>query len=254
MSFLGRFVWHDLMTTDLEKAEAFYTSLFGWKVQEFDMGMGPYKMLLAGEQGVGGMVQLDPAQAPGVPTHWMGYVEVENAEESMARGEAGGGKRCTPVIAIPDVGKFGVLTDPQGGVFAPFEHAPKERPPLPDVPPPGTFCWNECHSTDPAASLAYYSSLFGWTSREMPMGDSGMYHVLANQDGKDVAGVMPSPSGHHAWLHYIASEDVDATAAQAAELGATTVCEPADIPNVGRFAVLLDPTGGVFALFQGTRG
>src|SRR5215216_3623233 len=71
----ARFVWHDLMTTDPEKATAFYTQLFGWKINPMPMGEYTYNMLMNGESdtnGFGGINQLDSSQ--GAPTHWLSYL------------------------------------------------------------------------------------------------------------------------------------------------------------------------------------
>ena len=114
---------------------------------------------------------------------------------------------------------------------------------------------NEVYDFNPTAeNLArrFYTELFGWTCREMPMGDSGVYLVCSSA-GEDVAGIMqrPSESGPPAWLAYVSVADVDASAALTAKLGGSTVVEPTDIPGIGRFAVCLDTGGACFALFQG---
>src|SRR5688572_5066270 len=68
----GRFVWHDLMTTDAATSLAFYTQLFGWTTKQIDMGpMGMYTMWSSGGRDIGGMVPLDASH--GRPSHWMSY-------------------------------------------------------------------------------------------------------------------------------------------------------------------------------------
>jgi uncharacterized protein len=156
------------------------------------------------------------------------------------------------------VGKFAILTDVGGAVIAAFEDGKAaERQAPPEMPPVGNFCWDELHSQDPAASKAYYGELFGWTFKDMDMGPMGIYHLAVCPDGSDVGGMMKAPpeaGAHHAWLSYVHVEDVDATQVKAAELGATTIVPPMDIPGKGRFSVMIDPTGGVFAVFKGVDG
>ncbi len=115
-----------------------------------------------------------------------------------------------------------------------------------------SFCWNELMTPDPEAAKRFYTQLLGWTSREMDMGDAGAYTIFTAGD-KDVAGVMKTPDanvGPH-WLSYIAVEDVDSSTKKAEQLGAKPCVPPTDIPEVGRFSVITDPTGATIALFQG---
>ncbi len=246
----GRFVWHDLMTTDIKASVAFYTELFGWKTKDVDMGpMGTYTMLKAGDRDIGGMMPLDPKH--GVPTHWIGYCTVNDVDAAAKRAEKLGGKIGVPGTDIPNVGRFAVIADPQGAHISPFKGT--QPAPEPEGPPPvGSFCWNELVTSDPAAAVAFYKEIFGWTSEAMEMGPMGTYHLF-KRGGKDAAGVMkqPMPGAPTAWIHYVAVVSVDASTQRAESLKAKVLAPPMDIPNIGRFAVIADPVGAVVALFQG---
>ena len=100
--------------------------------------------------------------------------------------------------------------------------------------------------------LDFYGEVFGWTARDQDMGGF-TYTMFQSPSGTDVGGCMQMMEGTPAphWLVYIGTDDVDASTARAKELGATVYVEPADIPNVGRFSVIQDPTGAVFGLFKG---
>jgi len=116
------------------------------------------------------------------------------------------------------------------------------------APAIGTFCWNEVMTTDVEKAKAFYTQLFGWTSRDVDMGPGGTYTIWM-ADGKDVGGCMkltPEMAGvpPH-WMAYVAVKDVDATAAQVEKLGGSLIMPPTDIPNIGRFAILKDPAGAV---------
>ena len=252
MGTLGRFVWHDLMTTDRERAQAFYTELLGWRIEVIDMGeLGPYPMIHAGERGLGGMMAM-PAEA-GAPSHWIAYVTTDDAGAAAARGDAAGGATCVPPTPIPNVGTFAVLTDPAGAAISPFVPASGDRPEEAGQPPAGTGCWNELLTTDGASSLRFYQSVFGWAHRTVDMGPAGTYHLFG-REGKDVAGIMELPADalpRSLWVPYFAVADVDTQFARATALGAATHIPPQSIPGVGRFAMLADPTGAVFSLFRG---
>ncbi|MHC4930814.1 MAG: VOC family protein [Planctomycetota bacterium] len=249
----GRIVWHDLMSTDPEASEKFYTELFGWTFKLVDIGDSgqQYRMIHVGEQGIGGIEGLQ--EGHGVPSHWLAYTEVESVDDAARRAKASGGSTVVPPTDIPSVGRFSVLSDPQGACIAAF-HSNSEYPPAPEGPPAaGTFCWEELLTSDPDDARRFYGEIFGWSTREMDMGEAGTY-TLFDCAGKEIAGAMKMPAAAAAppnWLAYVAVESVDATHAKAESLGATTFVAPRDIPNVGRFAVLADPTGAAFAIFQG---
>ena len=251
----SRFVWHDLMTTDLPRSLAFYTTLFGWERKPWDMGpAGTYDMVYAGEVGIGGMVPLDGAEAPGVPSHWIGYIAVDDVDAACAKADATGGKTCVPPTDIPSVGRFAVVEDPTGAVFSPFKGTGPDMP-EPATPPLGTIVWNELMTTDPEKAGAFYGGLTGWTLEKMDMGPMGFYHLFKRGD-TPAGGMMQLPADAPArphWLPYVAVADADASAARAAELGATVLVPPTDIQDWGRFAVAMDPTGAVFGVLQNTR-
>lgn len=252
MSTPGRFVWHDLMTTDLARARLFYAELLGWRYQMMDLGaMGQYPMILAGQQGIGGMVQLDPRQE--MPSHWIAYVTVEDVAAAARRAEAAGGRVCVPPATIPGVGVFAVLEDPTGAYISPYVPASAPGAEPEGVPAPGTVVWNELLTPDAGRAQRFYESVFGWAHGSLDMGEMGEYHLFRRED-KDVAGMMqmpPEATGRPIWMPYFGVEDVDAAEAKAVALGACSFVRPQDIPGIGRFAVLADPAGASFALFRG---
>lgn len=248
MSTHGKFVWHDLMTTDLAKAKPFYEGLFGWTVKAEPMGDMPYNLILLGGKDIGGMMQLDPAH--GAPSHWFGYVTVEKVEAAVERATAKGGKQLMAPMAVPEVGRFALASDPQGGVFAPFEYTRDLGKPE-AKPAPGSFCWDELMAPDTEKAKAFYTHVFGWTTEAMDMGPAGTY-TLWKRGTESAGGMMKWTHGPSAfWMPYIAVASADATAERAVKLGGKVGSPPADIPNVGRFAVLVDPTGGHFGVLQG---
>jgi hypothetical protein len=248
----SRFVWHDLMTTDLARSLEFYTALFGWERRPWDMGpAGTYDMLYAGEIGIGGMVPLDPAEAPGVPSHWIGYVSVPDVDAACAKADEVGGKTCVPPTDIPTVGRFAVVEDPTGAVFSPFHSSTPEKP-QPANAPIGTFAWDELMTSDTEKAGEFYAGLTGWGIEKMDMGEMGFYHLFKRGD-VNAGGMMKLPEGgppRSYWMPYIAVASADESAAKATELGATVIVPPTDIQEWGRFAIALDPTGASFGVIQ----
>jgi predicted enzyme related to lactoylglutathione lyase len=120
---------------------------------------------------------------------------------------------------------------------------------------PGTFCWVDLATTDPAGAKAFYGELFGWEAEDMPAGGGATYTML-RLDGDYVCALYEMDAERleqgvppH-WFSYVSVEDADATAARARELGGTVYGEAFDVLDAGRMAVIQDPTGAVFGAWQ----
>ncbi len=117
----------------------------------------------------------------------------------------------------------------------------------------GTFCWNELMTWDVEKAIKFYSELIGWKIADSGM--PGMNYNIAKAGDKQVAGMMamtpemPAQVPSH-WMSYITVDDVDGAAAKVKKLGGTILHGPADIPTVGRFCVVQDPTGAAISLIQ----
>lgn len=237
----GRIVWHDHLSDDAGRARRFYEELVGWKVEVWKPGEMDYPMIMAGEQGHGGF---GPAQ--GAPPHWLGHVAVDDVDAAAARVEEAGGSILAPPMDVPGVGRMVVVADPQGAAVSLYTSAGGW------TPSEGLFVWDELLTTDVEDAKRFYAEVVGWTPEGQDMGD-GVVYTLFNSGGESRAGAFTLPEGSGApphWLTYLGTDDVDATAARAAELGATVHMGPMDVQEVGRLAVLQDPLGAYFGLFQ----
>jgi len=239
---IGRFVWHDHVSNDPDKARAFYSELLGWETEVFEVGEIVYPMIKVNETTHGGF---GPAQG-GAPPHWLGHIGIEDVDETVAQAEGAGGSVLAPPMDIPEVGRMAVMRDPQGAVFSVFSSASDDW-----TPTEGVFVWDELHTTDVEGAKAFYGEVIGWSANDMDMGE-GFTYTMFESGGEQRAGCMTimQPEMPPNWLTYIGTDDVDATCTRAEELGAQKLMGPMDIPGVGRSAVLTDPTGAVFALFK----
>lgn len=128
---------------------------------------------------------------------------------------------------------------------------------MPDVSQhtPGTFCWAELATTDSDAAKKFYTELFGWTSHDDPVGE-GMVYTMLQLRGKNSAALyqmneeMRSMGVPPHWLSYVTVENADAVADAAESHGATVLKEAFDVFDIGRMAVIRDPQGATFALWQ----
>ena len=120
---------------------------------------------------------------------------------------------------------------------------------------PGTFSWADLTTTDQPAAKAFYSALFGWEAEDMPVGE-GVFYSMMSIDGKNVAAIAPQPEQQRdagvppTWQSYVTVEDADATVQRAKELGGTAHADAFDVMEAGRMAVLQDPHGAFFMIWQ----
>jgi predicted enzyme related to lactoylglutathione lyase len=237
----GKFVWFELNTKSFDKAIKFYGELFGWKVNKVSMGGPDYHMINNGEIPIGGLTDLE-----GNHPHWISYLSVDNVDQTVAKVKKAGGKVVREAMDYPNVGRFALVSDPQGGLLFAFR-AEKEDAPDRDTKQ-GDWYWNELICQEPGKAAKFYADAFGVTPKRMEM--PGMeYHVL-EANGVPRAGIMSAPSKEvpTSWLPYVRVDKVDEIAKRASKLGGQVMMEPTDIPTVGRFAVLKDSDGAAIAV------
>ena len=122
---------------------------------------------------------------------------------------------------------------------------------------PGVFCWFELGTSDAEAAKKFYGELFGWTANDTMAGPDMVYTIL-QRDGKDIGALYKLTEEHKSkgvpphWLSYILVASADESAAKAAGLGGSVTMGPFDVGDVGRMAVIEDPSHAVFALWQPT--
>ncbi|HSC27071.1 MAG TPA: VOC family protein [Vicinamibacterales bacterium] len=244
---LGRFVWYDLMTTDPKNAESFYNKIAGWGTQIWN-GPVPYTMWMVGTTPIGGVMAMPPGV--GAPPHWLAYIATPDVDRTVKQAESLGGTTHKEPTDIPTVGRFAVLTDPQGAYFAAF--TPAGETPGHDGPAAiGEISWHELMTTDSAAAWKFYEALFGWEKRtEHDMGPMGVYRLFGYK-GMEIGGMFDKPAeapGPPFWLHYIRVDNADRVADLVKTHGGTILNGPMDVPGGDRIAQCMDPQGAAFAI------
>ncbi|MDE2874376.1 MAG: VOC family protein [Gemmatimonadota bacterium] len=242
---LGRFSWHEIMTTDTDAARDFYPKITGWGTSMWDGGEMPYEMWMNGEMPVGGLMDLP---APDVPPCWLAYVSTPDLDATMAKVRDLGGS-IMGEMAVPEVGRFAVIADPQGGVIAVIE--PEGDAAGHDGPPElGEFSWHELATTDADAAWAFYSEVFGWeATARMDMGDMGFYQTFGG-GRHPLGGIMNGPPGMPApgWLLYVRVPDVHAAVETVKASGGQILNGPMEVPGGDTIAQCMDPQGIAFAV------
>ncbi len=245
----GKFVWFQLESRDTKKAQAFYGEVLGWKVMPFPVGGSTYEMIFTGATADTMIGSYAAPKSDRQPSRWISSVSVEDVDATAKAATANGGKVVEAPFDIPGAGRTARIADPQGAELSVFKSATGDPADAPATP--GHFFWNELHTSDPTKALAFYEKVLGFSHRSMDMGPGGTYHIVS-KGGVDRGGVtshLPAGVPPH-WLPYVFVDDVDATIARARRLGGTIPFGPEDIPGVGRFGVLQDPTGAVLAVMK----
>jgi predicted enzyme related to lactoylglutathione lyase len=247
---LGRFVWHELLTNDTAGAAAFYPKVLPWRTAP--SSMPGYTIWMAGQTQIGGLMAL-PSEAGSTPPHWLVYVGTPNVDSTCSQAQGLGARVVKPPADIPNVGRFAVLSDPQGATFAVF--TPGGGPPPGGSPAQGTFSWHELATTDVAAALRFYGQLFGWTKGPgHDMGGMGIYQLFQH-GGTQVGGIcnVQGPSTAPSWLSYVHVADSGRAVAAGKAAGGRLLHGPMEVPGGSWIAMMMDPQGGAFAVQEPPR-
>lgn len=250
----GTFCYVELATPDPDAAAGFYRDLFGWERSDMDMGdNGIYTQFVLDGKVTGAMHKLTPEMnEQGWPPSWGSYVAVGNVDVASARAAELGGQVLFGPFDVGQAGRMSVLRDRQGATFSIWQA--KEHPGLQLRDQDDTFCWCELMTPATDEAEAFYGGLFGWEAETSSTEGMRDYTSFRLGGGRPAAGMMAitpemGPIPTH-WLVYFQAGDCAAREARAIELGAKAIVPTTDIPHIGKFAVLHDPQGAVFGLFQ----
>jgi predicted enzyme related to lactoylglutathione lyase len=245
----GRFVWHQLLTRDIPGAKTFYSKLLGWKMQPWPPDP-TFTVCHAGDAPTAGLMPMAPEFPAEVPAHWMQYIGTRDVDAVAEAAVLAGGYIVKQPADMKGAGRYAVLADPQGAVFAIIDPETARAEPE-GTPPVAQFSWHELATTDNEAAFAFYSNLFGWDAMQrMDMGPVGVY-LIFGQNGVQKGGMYIKPQdmpGQPFWLPYCRVPSVDDSVAVIEKGGGKIMQPPMDVPGGGRISILMDPSGAGFAL------
>src|SRR6478735_5961567 len=245
---LGSPIWVDLMTSDTDGARSFYGELFGWECAEPNADFGGYANFSKDGDLMGGLMA---KQEEAMPDVWTIYLEVADAEKTVAQATDRGLGVIVPAMAVGDLGTMAVVIDPSGaaiGMWQPGTHTGFGR-----WMEDGTPGWFELHTCGYDEVIPFYQDVFGWETNTE--GDGPDFGYTTEVQGEtqyagimDASGFLPEGVPSH-WSVYFHVDDVDAAIAKVVELGGAVVMPAEDTPY-GRLATVTDPTGALFRLHQ----
>ncbi|MEK7401173.1 MAG: VOC family protein [Gemmatimonadota bacterium] len=252
----GRFSWYELYTTDTEAAKRFYLPITGWGVQRWDQSSAdnPYEMWTAAGAPFAGLMPLtDEMKAMGAPPHWLAYVEVKNADETLKRATGLGAKVVWGPETIPQVGVLAIMADPQGAIIAILQPVMASEG-FDGTPVLGKPSWHELLTTDYEAAFKFYSAVFGWTKLDaMDVGGGMMYQMFSAGTGTKPAGGMYNRAGPMAkvppnWLLYMNVRDARGAVGAINRGGGKVINGPMQPPGGDWIVMAMDPQGVAFAV------
>ena len=255
----GTFSHVELATTDPGGAKEFYGKIFGWEADDRpipeDAGGGVYTLLKLDGEDVAALYEQRPDQREaGVPPNWFSYVTVADADAAAERAKELGGAVHAGPFDVMTAGRMAVIADPTGAMFGVWQAGDSIGATL--VNDPGSLTMNELSTNDVPRATEFYEGLFGWSVEKLDTGDAPPYWSIRHEGAagglnggmRELAPEQQGVPPH--WMPYFTVASAEEAIATATVSGGSAVFGPLDIP-AGRFAVLHDPQGAFFAIFEG---
>ena len=250
VSLHGRFVWHELVTTDVPAATTFYARIMRWGAWDASTPGRPYILFGDGKSAISALTPLpDEARQIGVQPVWVGYVGVDDVDAAAARVVQLGGAVHVAPTDVADVSRYSVVADPQGARLALFKwRKPAQQPPAAPHAA-GRVGWHELLAADSEQAWSFYSELFGWQKEEADVSDTATYQPFSVA-GQMIGGMLTKPPDIPTpfWLCYFNTDDVDSAAERVTADGGQVLEGPLDTASGSWVIQCADPQGAAFAL------
>jgi uncharacterized protein len=243
------FAWYELLTTNVAAARAFYAGVVGWEALDAPTAAFPYAVFSAGNAEIGGLMELQPdARRMGATPRWLGYVAVEDIDDSVARLKRLGGSVQVPPTDS-NIGRLSIVADPQTasfGIVGGLKLGAQRTGPTDQA---GEIGWHELFAADEKKAFAFYSELFGWQSATRENPQTNPYRLLS-AGGHTFGGMftklprVPLPF----WLYYFEVADIALAVERVRQGGGRVVQGPMELSGGSWIARCVDPQGAMFSL------
>lgn len=244
----GSFVWHDLITHDIQAAQRFYSGLFGWQFEQGEDREGnPYMLAKIEDHYTAGILEVDRPADGSNYTRWLGYMAVDQLDQALAITRSSGGKVVTGIEERGEIGRVSAIEDAQQAVLGLME-SDFNTSGLVLEKAPGAVVWNELLASDSQAAASFYAELSGATAHTLQR--RGGEYTMLRSGSSDLAGIFDNPfkSAAPLWLTYIAVIDPADAVARAESLGGKVLLAPSGDLREGSMALIQDPDGAILAL------
>ena len=247
----GQVIWHDLETTDLARAEAFYKGLFGWELREYRSGGSTYVVALNTGQPIAGMLQRVVHEGEERRSTWLPFVSVPDVDGAVSLAR----RHAALVLADPqdraERGRQALIRDPDGLALA-LENSssgdPTEAP-----APPGAWAWTSLFARDPAGTAVFFQQTFAYRVLGAPT-NAGFERIVLSSGDRPRISIEPLPDPAWpqagAWVGFVRVPDAADAVVRALALGGRVLVEAHADSEGAQWAVLADPTGALFGVMQ----
>ncbi|MFC6009495.1 VOC family protein [Nocardia lasii] len=238
--------WVDVQVDDTTAARNFYSTLFGWEIQDAGPDSGGYLMATLNGRAVAG---IGPKQSASAPSAWVTYISADDVDAVAGQIAAAGGSVPMAPMDVGEAGRMAIAADPGGAIFGLWQAGKSIGVEIVNVD--GALTWNDLHTTEYKAAQDFYKKIYDYTYTEVGDGKEVVYSIfgIPQAPKERVGGVAQAPKLDTPpyWLAWFQVGDVDATIKTATELGAKVVL-PAKTSPTGRAGVLRAPQGEVFSV------
>ncbi len=246
----GRFVWYELMTTDIAAAKVFYASVVGWGARDASTPTLAYSLFTVDKSFAAGLMGLpEDAKKMGAAPQWIGYVGVDDLDAAVERVKRRGGAVYVPPTNVSDLSRFSVVADPQMASLALIKWLKPGEQQLPDPGKPARVGWHELLAADLEKSFAFYGELFDWQRADADTGPLGTYQLFS-AGGQTIGGMFTKPPTVPVpfWLYYFNVGNIDVAAERVRAGGGEVIEGPLELAGGSWIARCMDPQGAMFAL------
>ncbi|HEY7378838.1 MAG TPA: VOC family protein [Steroidobacteraceae bacterium] len=245
---VGKVVWNDLVTEDLDGAKRFYGKLFGWTFQDTTSYSGqPYALAKSGNVYVAGLLSVPPRRDGQKVSRWVPYVSVPDVDAALDRVKEAKGGIPVPARDVR-IGRVAAIVDPEGAVIGLVRSKIGDPDDATTKAAWGRIVWTELLSNNPSAAADFYRSVMGYEPRTIER--RGGQYTLLTRRGVERAGILKNPTENWSpdWLTYIGVADPSDAAKSVEALGGKILVPVSPQIREGAIAVVADPAGAVLVL------
>jgi predicted enzyme related to lactoylglutathione lyase len=249
LRLVGKFVWYDLFTNDLESTSRFFVELFGWSFSDTMSKEKLVKTISRDGVPIANAIHIDLKKGKVNECLWLSYMSVEDVDRALMVAQQNNATIYRQPKNLPNRGRIAIVKDPEGALFAIVTTSDGDPPDRGLIQ--NHWMGSELWSRNPDAALAFYHLLVGYELQLEEVGTGPKYGLLV-KNGQTRGGIAKiqwddvSPN----WLPYIAIKDVMAVVGKAEKLGGKVLVAPDKEIKEGLLAIIADPSGAVFAVQQ----
>jgi predicted enzyme related to lactoylglutathione lyase len=243
---VGKVIWNDLITDDLDAARDFYGALFGWTFEHSSGKGARYVLARSGSVYVAGIVERRGGKRAAKASRWLPYVSVADVDGSVATASAAGARVAAAPLNV-NFGRVAAIVDPEGAVIGLARSSIGDPDDATTAAGLGRVVWTELLANDPAAAAHFYGNVVGYEASTIPR--RGGEYTLLSHGGTNRSGLLKNPTDTTpVWLTYFGVDDPVAAEGRVAALGGAVVVRASTQLREGTMAVVTDPTGALLVL------